>query len=236
MTTARNHISVSLIFVVACSVSGCVQSDEHDSSKAIKQEFKIKAGTNIAEQGDFVGAVRVFDEAMTETFINSESDLSGPLHSKAKALRELGRYEEALKTLEKFRTVNNVQDPTELEHEINALKAYAETGDDKLVRENIKWVMDTYQNILPPVNWVFHSPTYISKILRLYDTIGDHDAGIAYIDMVLNFFRSGKAGDPKPGRVDAEFMIVREAFEQDKRDGSKGRATQAIIKSKYFTW
>lgn len=70
----------------------------------------------------------------------------------------------------------------------------------------------------------------------LYDTIGDYDAGIAFIDEILAYFRTGKAGDPKPGWVDAEYMKVREAFEQDKAQGTKGRATKALIQSDYFPW
>ena len=78
--------------------------------------------------------------------------------------------------------------------------------------------------------------TSVSDALRLYDTIGAHDEAIAFIDMILAFFRTGKAGDPKPGWVDAEYMKVREAFEKDKAAGTKGSATKALLKSDYFPW
>ena len=33
-----------------------------------------------------------------------------------------------------------------------------------------------------------------------------------------------------------EYLKVREAFEQDKAEGKKGRATQVLIQSDYFPW
>jgi hypothetical protein len=34
----------------------------------------------------------------------------------------------------------------------------------------------------------------------------------------------------------AEYLKVREAFEQDKKEGKKGRATRQLIQSTYFCW
>ena len=79
-------------------------------------------------------------------------------------------------------------------------------------------------------------PRKARYILRLYDAIGDHDAGIKFIDENLAYFRTGKAGDPKPGKVDAEYMKIREAFKKDKAEGTKSRATKALIQSDYFPW
>ena len=92
---------------------------------------------------------------------------------------------------------------------------------------------------------------YVSNILRLRDTIGDYDAGIKFVDECINYFKKAdieKSGVYKPGRVDNEFVKIREAFEQDKAEGKKGcvgkkpgevcmgRATKAIIQSDYFPW
>lgn len=125
---------------------------------------------------------------------------------------------------------------------------------------------EKHKNEFPPLGYDSGSGVYqIATILRLYDTIGDHDAGIKFIDEILTFLRGrkkdrGEAYDlydriktveqatscMKVGPKDnpdwhgckflKEYFLVREAFEKDKAESTKGRATKALIQSDYFPW
>jgi integrase len=148
----------------------------------------------------------------------------------------------------KERVIPALHDLEGVVKEYLAMMKLQESNDSEAVVRHINLIKTKYKNLMPPFGYDLSGIRHITTILRLHNTIGDHDAGIAFIDEILAYFRTGKAGDPKPGRVDAEYMKVREAFEQDKVEGFKGcagsppgqvcmgRATKALIQSDYFPW
>ncbi len=103
--------------------------------------------------------------------------------------------------------------------------------------------------MLPPKAYVsVYIPIITSKIIYLYDYIGDADGGIAFCDEVLKYWEK-KSGYNlhRPGSKEPYFL-VRQAFKQDKEEGFKGcldakpgevcmgRAAKAVIQSDYFPW
>lgn len=210
--------------------------NNEDVSQAIKQEFLLHEGDQFVEQGHYSEAFEIYLQALGPQYVRSALGMATPLYRLISLHRLLGDYDQALDYLDEFMKIAvKPGGDRDVRRELNALKQYASTGNPQYVRDHAQWLRETYKKALPP-NGYGSTNIEISTILRLYDTIGDHDAGIAFIDEILAYFRTGKAGDPKPGRVDAEYLKVRKAFELDKAEGKKGRATRALIESDYFPW
>lgn len=157
------------------------------------------------------------------------------------------RYELAAQSIDEFlKILPGDSQLLEDKKQYQLLAHYRDSGDPKPLIAFIEEFKGKYANDLPPLS--YRSVPNISTILHLYNITGHHDEGIRFIDEVLAYFRTGKAGDPAPGRVDAEFLKVREGFERDKVEGFKGcagvkpgdecvgHAMWALIKSDYFPW
>lgn len=152
-----------------------------------------------------------------------------------------GKYEKAIENLEELlKILPNEESFLEEKKQYDVLIKYHNDKNIVPVLKYIEQFKKKNSNFLPPVNYnPIASIGIVSTILRLYDTIGDHDAGIAFIDECLKYFKEQdikKYGEYKPGKADEEYLKVREAFEQDKAQGTKGRATKALIQSDYFPW
>jgi len=179
-----------------------------------------------------------------------------------------GKYKEALNDLDWF-LLGNRDKFTPWLNEIKSLAEYQSSGNAKTIYDYISWLREAKKKFSPPV---YVDDQTVSTILRLYNTIGDHDAGIRFINEILNWtfesdteFKHLKGivqtaeqatqcskFDAKPGsdwracKWLREYLLVREAFEQDKADGFKGcahsppgqvcmgKATKALIQS--FPW
>lgn len=159
----------------------------------------------------------------------------------ARVLQKQGKYEEALTVLRSLKESHaGAKHYEDRLLELEVLIEYQKTHDARSVYEYIGNLKENNKGNLPPLGYdgIF-GVTVIITLLRLYDTIGDYDAGIKVIDECFVYFKNQdmkKYRKYKPGHVDDEYQKVREAFEQDKRDGTKGRATKALIKSDYFSW
>lgn len=217
-----------------------------DRKRAAESMHKIGArrsleleGKKLFRMGRYEDALAKYAEANSPKYDLRENL---PYHGSSFYMREIyfmqGRYEEALRDLETLVTLFPEHVPYKDEKkEYEALIQARNMGSNRPIYDCIEYLRAKHKDHLPPLGYTFGTgASTITTLLRLYDTVGDHDAGIAYIDEILAFFRTGKAGDPKPGRVDAEYIKVREAFEQDKASGTKGRATKALIQSDYFPW
>jgi tetratricopeptide (TPR) repeat protein len=135
---------------------------------------------------------------------------------------------------------------------IKALMEYKKTGSKAPVHRHIEFLKSRYKNMLPPVDYDGnYAPIVASKIIFCYGWIGDADGGIDFMDEIVNYFTSGKVGKRAVERAFTmrnPYFVIRQAFEQDKIEGFKGcldakpgevcmgRATKALIQSKYFPW
>ena len=196
------------------------------------QNHILREGDELARAGDYEGALTKFSEAMEVEYILKPTDRSEPIFRKVRTYRIMGRYADALHGLDEFMELAaRPGGDVEIRNELSALTEYQKSGSSETVYKYIEWLRLRETNYLPPQNYNTSSPYYIAIILRLYDVIGDCDSGIKFVNEVTAFFRTGNAGDPKAGWVDDEYLKIREAFEKDKAEGTKGRATKAIIQS-----
>ena len=179
-----------------------------------------------------------------------------------------GKYQDALEVLKGLREFHPKHEYyLDWEKELNALIESKKLNSFEPVYGFLRYFREKYSESLPPKNYTFGSIDKVSTILRLYDTIGDYDAGIAYVDEILDwaYKKDDEEIGPLKGRIKTaeeatvcmkldyevakergldraacrwlrEYLLVREAFEQDKTQATKGRATKALIQSDYFPW
>ncbi|MDD5216942.1 MAG: hypothetical protein PHN49_08325 [Candidatus Omnitrophica bacterium] len=183
----------------------------------VAQEQVLKDGDRLVDQGRYLQALKKYEESLNSKFILKDEDKRGPIVRKIRLYRVTSNFKDGLNEMRYAPRTLSLD--SELSVELEALQEWNVTNAKQPVLEYIDHLKHKYQESLPPKDYDTFSSIAIGQILRLYDTIGDYDAGIAFIDEILAYFRTGKAGDPKPGRVDAEYMKVREAFEAEKRNG-----------------
>ena len=259
------------------------------TQRILKQEQIIHEGTVLVEQGRYDEAIQKYKEALDPSFLNEEDDRGHAIYYIEKVYKLQGKYEEALRELQWSIDHNRIPNikgeiakPQKPElpklitakerlyeeiQEINALLEYKKTGSKEPVYKHIEFLRVRYKSMLPPKRYqsTGYSTIVTSEIIRLYDHIADYDAGIAFVDSVVNYFYSKnkslrrvttsqealkKAEERGKHWRDYkkiyEYLKVREAFEADKKEGRQscvgktgvciGRATQALIQSDYFPW
>ncbi|MBI4357419.1 MAG: hypothetical protein HY559_06040 [Gammaproteobacteria bacterium] len=206
-----------------------------------EQHALEEEGRRLEKAGDFAKALEKYQLASSYgikiwagTKLASAPNISNHVIG---VLQKQRRYQEALNGVKQVRSyAPKSQHYIDWEKELEALVEYQKKGDPAPAYKYIEWYKQKNKEGLPPAGyWV----TPVTTLLRLYDTIGDYDAGIAYVDECLEYFKQQdikKYGEYRPGHVDEEYIKVREAFEQDKREGTRGRATKALIQSDYFPW
>lgn len=234
------------------------------TSTVYQQHELEEEGRYLAKTGHLDEAIKKFREALEPKYIQYESDKVMAIGSIADILIWQQKYDEALNEWQWFLDQNKRNDEAKIKaDEILALKKYKETQSPGPVHDYIMLLRQRESKKLPPNG--YWGPSPVTTILRLYDTIGDHDAGIKFIDEILSWtydtdkdFKhlKNKINNSKQAEICMElhkpvrernpdslackwlreFLLVREAFEQDKTEGTKGRATKALIQSDYFPW
>jgi tetratricopeptide (TPR) repeat protein len=227
------------LFLTLILNSTSIFADANDYNSVMKlisiQHQYEQQGKLHVEQGKYEEAIENFDKAIELDVKINGGDRGRPMAFKIKALSYKGNYQAALTLMNYLISAHPKHEHyKDWKEELEMLSIQNLEERNKKIYGYIDRLKEKYSERLPPRGyWAYLE---IPAILRLYDTIGDNDAGIKFIDEILAYFRTGKAGDPKPGKVDAEYMKIREAFEKDKSEGTKGRATKALIQSDYFPW
>ena len=223
-------------------------------AKVMKRGALESEARKLAEAGELDKAIGFYQQAIQPELINEEHEKSTAIGAMEAIYKWQRKYEKALEMTRWFlRHPKPTAGALERKQEILALITYRDFGDKKLVYDYIKSLKESYQKWLPPVAYNDYSSILISNILRLYDTIGDYDAGIKFIDECLAYFKTQdikKYGEYRPGRADAEYLKIRKAFEAEKKAGGPtcknkpvpagsaciGDATKALIQSSEFPW
>lgn len=229
-----------------------------------------KEGKRLERAYEYELAKEKYLEAMKYDVILHGSDQGGSIGSLIRVLQKQERYEEALEKIRYVKKGNPRHEHyKDRERELESLVEYQKSGSVESLYAHIKYLKEKYKNDLPPISYdSILSVTVIDTILRLYDTIGDYDAGMKFIDEVLSYGQTQKSKRGEDNSIydkvktaqDAqqcmdsdwrsktnerffhacrfirEYLLVREAFEQDKAEGTRGRATKALIQSDYFPW
>ncbi len=257
-----------LIILGSMFVGGrAIYAQDSHTQNIVKQHQIEQEGVWLVKNGQYDEAIVKFKEAMQPEYIKYENDKGMPTYYLIKVLILQEKYDEALKENQWYVNRNKTNNTAIIAaKEIEALRDYKKTGNPQIIRDYIPLLKAEYKQILPPIGYDSGiGPTQIATILRLCDTIGDQDAGLKFIDEVLNFLRDRKKNrgdaydvydriktveqatncmkvDPKDNpdwhgcKFLRAYLLVREAFEKDKAEGTKGRATKALIQSDYFPW
>lgn len=208
----------------------------------------------LAESGRLDEALALYQEAIKPQYINQRHEKSTAIGAMQDIYVWKGDYDKALEMINWFVDVPG-REPTlvalEKKREIEALQNYQKTGDPAMILQHIQDIHVNYKAQLPPAGYGINSETPISVLIRLYNTIGEHNLPIKLIDDCLEYFKQQdikKYGEHRPGDGTAAYLKVREALERDKAEGFKGcagkkpgevcmgYATKALIESDYFPW
>ena len=245
-----------------------------------------REGKKLMDMGQYQEALEKFTKANSKKFDLYEHPYGGSSRLMRGVYFLQGQYEEALNDLNQlvgYFPKHQVYQDEKLEYE-TLIKA-RDTHSNQPIYEHIDHLKKVYAWQLPPTNYTFGSATPISTMLRLYDTIGDYNAGIQFVDEILDFLKFRRKNKNEPydvyDRIKSvaeaevcikkgvknnpdwhgckflkEYLLIREAFLQDKAEGLKGclnakphqteggqveevcmgRATKALIQSDYFPW
>ena len=265
-------VSVVSIFVsppVYGEKQGTTPAEYNENFKKISQQNQVEnEGRKLIEQGLYDKAIEKFKKADDPSLRVEGYERSLPKGLLAKAYQFSGKYEDALAIFNYLLSLSPNQVSFEDgKLELEALIKARETKSPHPVNDHIQYLKEKYKDQLPPKRYqsTGYSTVVTSDIIRLYDHIADYDAGIAFVDSVVNYFYSKnkslrgvstsqealqKAEERGKHWRDYkkiyEYLKVREAFEADKKEGRQscvgktgvciGRATQALIQSDYFPW
>jgi tetratricopeptide (TPR) repeat protein len=252
-TSVKKKYLSFLVFIAMtlCCRAGLAETISNDDSrKAFRQDKFEKEGEALLKQGLYDEALQKFKQADDPSLRMKYFQDSYAKGMIRQAYYLMGEYEKSLEALGPLVKMNPTQanwqdEKSELEALIKARDAHTRDPVD-LFLEQLK---AKYEKWLPPIKYDINVTAGVtSDIIRCYDQIGDYDAGIEFVDGVLDFFKKEdikKYGKLKWGRADEAYLQVRLAFEQDKKEGKTGcmgkpgcvgRATQILIQSNYFPW
>jgi len=200
-------------------------SDDARTKKIIRQSEIEHEAKLLEKQGRYEDAVTKYQEAMHPSLLNSERDKAGAIGGILRIHQKQGKFDLALKELGWFSAYPN-QLYVDTKPELEALIKARDTDSMKPIYAHISHLKEKHQKFIPPKG---HEPVFTTNIIRLYDYIGDLDAGIAFVDAVIAYKKLTFS-------TREEYLKIKQAFTEDKAKGSKGRATEALIRSDYFPW
>jgi tetratricopeptide (TPR) repeat protein len=261
MKTSVKIIGISILFVaVLFGIVFCrhffsstnqirqIAGSRDDGLKKVYSRVGLeKQARRLAEAGNVDEAIDLYQQAIRPEYISQDHQKSTAIGSMMEIYKWKQNYGKALEMADWF---SNASAMVPEKREIVALEEFQETGNARKVYEHIELLNKENQGEIPPHGRGLESELLISDILRLYNTIGDHDAGIKFIDECMEYLYYRKSPDSKrvntskeayryviepgektPHRLDWlfykdlwEYLKIREAFEQDKADGFKGCA------------
>lgn len=204
-------------------------------------------------------AVLKYKEALHPVLIRNEADRSGALWGILQIHQWQGKFELALEELQWFLKARPDKDYyIDKKFELEALIKARDTGSNQPVYEFIEYMKKKWASLLPPKGSNTYTDSVLSPILQLYEYMGDYDSGMAYVDEILDYeynrtkikkvFTSAEADQRMQDlqqrrergwqdyKAIRDWLRIREGFEQDKREGTKGRALRAILDSDIIPW
>lgn len=238
---------------------------EDDTWKIFARDKLERQADQLIEAGEYDQAIKILKEAMKPELQASGYHDAMPWAQLRHVYYLQGKYEEALAVLEPLLKVNFTHEPYLREKkELEAIIQAKKTGSNQPIYDFLKYMEEKYQNDLPPKGSTIKTDNIIPVFIRLYDLMGDYDGGVRFVDRILEYLYHKHRGyrdlkiienseqalpyiewrdrkglhhpDWLAYRRLREFYLIREGYLEDKKHGSKGRATKALIQSDYFPW
>lgn len=218
-----------VIFAGSKEVSS-VHSNDERTKKIIFQNTLEKTGQKLLKEKRFDEAIIKFQAAAEIDKELYGNELGGGYADMARAYEEQGKYELALERVSNLlKDRPNQESFVDWKMKLEAFIKAEKERSNQPIYDYIKTYMEKYKKDLPPKKYWAQSAFYASKLIQLYDRIGDTQGGIAFVDKILAYPKLGK-------QAREEFLKIKQAFMVDKMQGAKGGATSAIIQSTYFPW
>ncbi len=226
--------------VIAGAPEGMTSFPAHDDINRIVMRNKLEdqAWYLVKKEGKYEEAIAKFKEALNPQYINNEAEKSHPLGGIMKVHKMQGKYEEALKDLQWFLKANPKKELYwDWKRELEALIDYQKTGNPEPVRRHIEYLKNKWPELTKTKGEEWRKAMVDGQcgttIIRLYDTIGDYENGITYLNEFLEALKKEKGNHQKAIN---EYTAIRQAFEQDRAQGKRGTPTELIIESDNLTF
>ena len=218
----------------------------------VQQNQLEREGTELEEAFQFEPAKEKFRQAIEiGKRMAPRQDYWRPTSFYVRVLQKEGKYDEAFKEMSRLsETAPENEHFSDKKKELETLVKARDLNNDSPIRQYIEFIKEKYAAGLPPKGYGGFGIIRITTIFRLYDAIGDYDAGIAYIGEIMTFLKLRKKGRGEDFQIydqikttkDAnaclqlganknpnwhgcklirEYLFVREGFEQDKAEGRK---------------
>lgn len=207
-----------------------VTAKDERTKRIIFQASLVRSGQKFLEEKKFEQAIAKFEAAVEIDKELYGNEFGGGYAGTARVYEEQGKYERALEHVSNLLKDRPKQESfVDWKMKLEAFIQAENEGTNQPIYNHINFYQKKYKNDLPPKKYWFQSTFYASQIIQLYDHVGDAKGGTFFINQILSY---PKLGD----KARNEYLKVQEAFEQDKVQNSKGRATQVLIQSDYFPW
>jgi len=234
--------------LASAEVSSASFSFDDHTAKIIKRTNLEKIARTLEERGLYDEALKKYREAMDPILLNYDYEAGVAMGGVERIYQKQGNYELALKELQ-WHLQRNPKKYEDNKLELESLIKARNSHTNKPVVEFINHMKRKNEKFLPPKKYLAGTTETISSdIIRSYDHIGDQDGGIAFVDEILRYWEKKSGQDLHRLGNKNQYFLIRQAFEQDKKEGFKGcleakpgeacmgRATKALIQSDYFPW
>ena len=218
-------------------------NDDHIKKIIIRSQIEHIA-QDLEKKGLYEEAIAKYQEALDPSLINYEADKCMANGGIRNIHQKQGKLELAFQETQWFLSLNpNKSEYLDKKAELDALIKTKETNSTEPIYQYIDYLKQKYHKQLPPHacdSWAS------ARIIYAYDYVGDYEAGVQFAEEALKYWK--KIGPGNPYQLGNPYFQVKQAFEQDRKDGFKGcldakpgevcmgRATQALIQSDYFPW
>jgi len=227
---------------IGASQTTLIPNDSRSKKIFARSAVESKA-RELEKAGDLDAAMKLYKEASDPSMLNFDYDAGVAVGGIERIYQKKGEFDLALQELQWHLSRN----PSKYEDQRLELEALIKAREERSVQPiyaHIEYLKKKHKKTMPPRSIPWEVVTV--SMIRLYNYIGDHDAGIRFMDDFLKYYKKLGPGNPyQPGNPHFQ---VREGFMKDKAEGFKGcldsppgvvcmgHATRALVDSDYFAW
>ncbi|HNV85416.1 MAG TPA: hypothetical protein PKL97_00445 [Candidatus Omnitrophota bacterium] len=193
--------------------------------RQMKREGLEDEARQLLKKGKYDEAIARYETATDPSVLNYENEKSSALWGMLNAYQLKRDFDGALKILRWFLAREPEKEIyPEKRQELEALLNAGLNQSDRPVEDYIRHLRRTYPRDLPPHG---RDPYLCGRLIYLYDYAGDAAGGLEFVETVL-------AGGKLKRKEKREYLKVKEAFQNEKSEKTRGQAIQVLVHSDYF--